>query len=42
MYLNKLDFILRGNVAHQQNYDWIKAFSKIKELVIGYRRDQKD
>ncbi|HHY2118907.1 TPA: AAA family ATPase [Acinetobacter baumannii] len=28
-------------MAHQQNYDWIKAFSKIKELVIGYRRDQK-
>lgn len=28
-------------MAHQQNYDWIKAFSKIKELVIGYRHDQK-
>lgn len=30
-----------GHVAHQENYDWIKAFKEIKELVKGYRHNQK-
>lgn len=29
-------------MAHQENYDWIKAFKEIKELVKGYRYNQKE
>lgn len=29
------------HVAHQENYDWVKAFKEIKELVKGYRYNQK-
>lgn len=28
-------------MAYQENYDWVKTFKEIKELVKGYRYNQK-